>query len=241
MKDFNLPKMIQITDKMCTYGYCSLMCRESAFEMMCNSTAPFIMMKQLVGATMATAMKMVNEVGIDSVIPESCEMMADWMPVTTTVMPVTMPTTMMAYNTTTMMMYNTTMMMYNTTTTMMYPMAETTTMMMYPTTETTTYVPMIEACTQPMMVGNCEGTFNSWYFNKATYTCGQFVFTGCGGNMNRFMTMNECMMNCQPYIDSMMATTTMTVEVTTTTVDKKVDKNSVDFSIDEDVNAVDDK
>jgi hypothetical protein len=120
-------------------------------------------------------------------------------------------TTTMVYNTTTMMMYNTT------TTTMMYPM-----------TETTTFVPMIgrntmattvyhlhhhytEACTQPMMVGNCEGTFNSWYFNMATYTCGQFVFTGCGGNMNRFMTMEECMMNCQPYIDSMM-TTTIAVE-----------------------------
>jgi hypothetical protein len=62
------------------------MCREDNFECMCNSTEPFVMMKQLIAETMSTAMKMVKEVGIDNVVPQSCERMADWTPAPTTIM-----------------------------------------------------------------------------------------------------------------------------------------------------------
>jgi len=44
--------------------------------------------------------------------------------------------------------------------------------------------------------GNCRGLFYKWHYNKATESCQEFVYGGCGGNMNRFESEQLCMSNC---------------------------------------------
>lgn len=36
-----------------------------------------------------------------------------------------------------------------------------------------------------------------WYFDPVTYECVAFRYQGCGGNANRFNTVNECWTKCK--------------------------------------------
>ncbi|KAL0841125.1 hypothetical protein ABMA28_014882 [Loxostege sticticalis] len=44
--------------------------------------------------------------------------------------------------------------------------------------------------------GLCLAMFHMYYYNLNEGTCKPFVYGGCGGNMNRFKTMQECMTEC---------------------------------------------
>ena len=44
--------------------------------------------------------------------------------------------------------------------------------------------------------GACLGDFPRWYFDKKTGECQEFSYTGCMGNNNRFMTLDECQATC---------------------------------------------
>lgn len=54
----------------------------------------------------------------------------------------------------------------------------------------------IERCSQPKLVGNCRGYFKNYYYDNERQTCVPFVYGGCGGNDNRFNTVEECMDTC---------------------------------------------
>ena len=51
-------------------------------------------------------------------------------------------------------------------------------------------------CSLPKMVGVCKASFTNYYFNMETKKCEEFVYGGCGGNANRFETMEECAQVC---------------------------------------------
>lgn len=49
-----------------------------------------------------------------------------------------------------------------------------------------------DACNERMDVGRCQGSFESYYYEKATGTCEQFRYSGCGGTANRFHSKQQC-------------------------------------------------
>ncbi|KAM9799444.1 uncharacterized protein col7a1 [Syngnathus typhle] len=49
-----------------------------------------------------------------------------------------------------------------------------------------------EACLVPMEEGNCSRFTLRWYFNSHVRACRPFIYSGCGGNDNRFVHLEEC-------------------------------------------------
>lgn len=44
--------------------------------------------------------------------------------------------------------------------------------------------------------GNCEAYFEAWYHDPATGICRPFVYGGCGGNENRYDSLEACQKAC---------------------------------------------
>jgi len=59
-------------------------------------------------------------------------------------------------------------------------------------------------CLKPKDPGTCRGIFERFYYNVETETCEQFVFGGCGGNENNFVTKEKCNTYCldEEYVDA---------------------------------------
>ncbi|CAK5065084.1 unnamed protein product [Meloidogyne enterolobii] len=53
-----------------------------------------------------------------------------------------------------------------------------------------------EMCNLRPDVGKCEGHFDSFYYELATGQCERFTYSGCGGNANRFNSLDECQAVC---------------------------------------------
>ena len=49
-----------------------------------------------------------------------------------------------------------------------------------------------------MASGTCEDRETQYYFNSETRLCEQFVYSGCGGNANRFSSAYNCLHACRP-------------------------------------------
>ncbi|XP_043943254.1 uncharacterized protein LOC122815075 [Protopterus annectens] len=58
--------------------------------------------------------------------------------------------------------------------------------------------PLPEVCTQPMDEGSCFQYTLSWYYHMEAIECRPFVYGGCSGNGNRFVTKQECEARCSP-------------------------------------------
>ncbi|XP_047994781.1 papilin-like isoform X5 [Leguminivora glycinivorella] len=55
----------------------------------------------------------------------------------------------------------------------------------------------IDPCKQQPSAGNCSETIESWYYDEGRDECGEFYYTGCGGNDNRFQSREECEGQCK--------------------------------------------
>jgi len=53
-----------------------------------------------------------------------------------------------------------------------------------------------ELCRLPSDSGSCDAYVSAYYYDPLTRRCQQFVWTGCGGNANRFTTISECEQRC---------------------------------------------
>ena len=53
-----------------------------------------------------------------------------------------------------------------------------------------------EACTQPASPGPCRARKRMWYSNALTGNCEPFLYGGCKGNDNRFVTQDACLDAC---------------------------------------------
>jgi hypothetical protein len=51
-------------------------------------------------------------------------------------------------------------------------------------------------CALPQVSGNCDAYMPSYWFDAKTGVCELFVYGGCGGNANRFATVDECYAAC---------------------------------------------
>jgi len=56
--------------------------------------------------------------------------------------------------------------------------------------------PKNEICKMAMDAGPCFALKPRFYFNFATRRCEEFIYGGCKGNANNFMTMQECISGC---------------------------------------------
>ena len=65
-----------------------------------------------------------------------------------------------------------------------------------------------DLCSLPPESGNCNAYFPSFFHNAATGVCEPFVYGGCGGNENRFDSVEACQAACSggaPNLDGCMS------------------------------------
>ena len=53
-----------------------------------------------------------------------------------------------------------------------------------------------EPCTIKKDPGTCKEYQPMWYFEPITGVCRRFLYGGCDGNGNRFLTSDECLQRC---------------------------------------------
>ena len=53
-----------------------------------------------------------------------------------------------------------------------------------------------EFCSLPQESGPCLAYMPSFFFDPITGKCEEFIFGGCGGNLNRFRTIQDCREAC---------------------------------------------
>lgn len=70
----------------------------------------------------------------------------------------------------------------------------------------TTYCPrkptcMSSTCLEMPDPGPCREREDMWYFDSSLTKCDIFQYGGCSGNLNRFITQQECEFACTPQQD----------------------------------------
>uniref|UniRef100_A0ABM5ERY0 Kunitz-type protease inhibitor 2 n=1 Tax=Pogona vitticeps TaxID=103695 RepID=A0ABM5ERY0_9SAUR len=55
-----------------------------------------------------------------------------------------------------------------------------------------------ETCQLPKVVSRCRAAFQRWWYNATSQTCEKFIFGGCGGNLNNFLSEQDCRQECVP-------------------------------------------
>ncbi|XP_076870697.1 PI-actitoxin-Afv2b isoform X2 [Brachyhypopomus gauderio] len=55
-----------------------------------------------------------------------------------------------------------------------------------------------DSCVLPLEEGGCSRYTLRWYFNSQVGFCRPFIYSGCGGNANRFTHKEECEQRCLP-------------------------------------------
>lgn len=53
-----------------------------------------------------------------------------------------------------------------------------------------TAVPVL--CLDPLDKGKCSASIPRYYYNTATKMCEEFVYSGCGGSSNNFVSRQSC-------------------------------------------------
>ncbi|XP_051845076.1 kunitz-type protease inhibitor 2 isoform X1 [Antechinus flavipes] len=53
-----------------------------------------------------------------------------------------------------------------------------------------------DLCRSPKMVGRCRASIPRWWYNVTAQACHSFLYGGCGGNYNNFLTRKDCIKAC---------------------------------------------
>ncbi|XP_021363778.1 kunitz-type serine protease inhibitor 6-like [Mizuhopecten yessoensis] len=64
-------------------------------------------------------------------------------------------------------------------------------------TTTTTMLHDNSACSEPKFPGPCKGLFYRFYYDNDQMDCLEFIYGGCGGNRNNFLTLQHCQSTCK--------------------------------------------
>lgn len=55
---------------------------------------------------------------------------------------------------------------------------------------------VLDFCQVPKVVGKCRASMHRWWYNATGGSCQQFVYGGCGGNDNNYLTKEACLEKC---------------------------------------------
>lgn len=55
----------------------------------------------------------------------------------------------------------------------------------------------LEICNQDKDVGPCRGAYNRFYYEPSSKRCVPFIYGGCRGNQNNFLSLAECVQMCK--------------------------------------------
>ncbi|CAN7976519.1 unnamed protein product, partial [Ixodes persulcatus] len=64
-----------------------------------------------------------------------------------------------------------------------------------------------EVCNLPADTGPCRARMPRWYFNSETRECETFIYGGCRGNANNFLTRQLCLLTCALGIHELISVT----------------------------------
>lgn len=53
-----------------------------------------------------------------------------------------------------------------------------------------------EYCEAKPETGPCRASLRHWYYNRETGNCEMFMYGGCRGNKNNYLTRESCMQTC---------------------------------------------
>ncbi|CAK6959322.1 actinia tenebrosa protease inhibitors-like [Scomber scombrus] len=53
-----------------------------------------------------------------------------------------------------------------------------------------------ETCTAAPVTGPCKARKPRYFYNSTSMTCQVFIYGGCGGNQNNFLTEKHCLKRC---------------------------------------------
>ncbi|BFZ03061.1 hypothetical protein BsWGS_06100 [Bradybaena similaris] len=53
-----------------------------------------------------------------------------------------------------------------------------------------------DKCSHKPEAGDCRDSFPRLYYDKGSNTCQEFTYSGCGGNTNNFLTLEQCHSEC---------------------------------------------
>ncbi|KAH8381906.1 hypothetical protein KR009_000904, partial [Drosophila setifemur] len=56
--------------------------------------------------------------------------------------------------------------------------------------------PTYSVCTQAPEAGECDNRTTAWFYDSEKMACTAFTYSGCGGNGNRFETLDQCERQC---------------------------------------------
>ena len=54
-----------------------------------------------------------------------------------------------------------------------------------------------DLCTLPTESGPCTSNVERWFYDASLDECRLFIYGGCDGNRNRFMTLERCQASCR--------------------------------------------
>ena len=52
-------------------------------------------------------------------------------------------------------------------------------------------------CSLPSSLGSCDESHERFFYDLLTDECQKFIYSGCGGNLNNFYSLNECADFCR--------------------------------------------
>ena len=88
----------------------------------------------------------------------------------------------------------------------------------------TTLPRLISDCQGKIDRGSCSTPIQMWAYDKKKGRCLPFTYGGCGGNLNRFFSRDQCQQTCEETSISTTKTTEKSLSVTTTSELKYVIK-----------------
>ncbi|KAM9224561.1 kunitz-type protease inhibitor 2 [Dugong dugon] len=89
-------------------------------------------------------------------------------------------------------------------------------------------------CRVPKVVGKCRASFPRWWYNATDGSCQLFVYGGCEGNDNNYLTEEDCLKKCAGVTENavdVLATSRNGAESSLPSVPRRQDSNDLSSDV----------